>query len=431
LEELEYIYDDQKEEEKRKKREELLKKRRQEALKKQKIKNRIILSFIGIAGLLLLILLIRLVAAFVKKNDISDEGLGNNTLQNVLTNEVNEATAENADITNKDDTDINTDDPDSKGKGETASDNSNTDTLDTESNDSGSYLGYNKTLKSDQVKIKGRINVYSGYQTDRSGEKELVYSDDADHSKYGILIDASTGKVICQMEGFTRINPASMTKIMTVLVAAEHLKEEDLDKEITITSEDNYYSYKNGLSNVGYDIDEKTTVRDLFYGTILPSGADAAIALARYVAGDEASFVDLMNEKVKELGLKDTHFTNCVGLYSEDHYSSCMDMAMILKATVENDFCYEVMNAHRYTVTPTEQHPEGIDISNWFLRRIEDKDTGGEVLCAKTGYVNEAGSCAASFALSDDGRPYICVTCWAHSAWRCIYDQVDIYYNYT
>ena len=69
-------------------------------------------------------------------------------------------------------------------------------------------------------------------------------------------------------------------------------------------------------------------------------------------------------------------------------------------------------------------------MSNWFLRRIEDKDCGGEVLGAKTGFVNQSGSCAASYGVSASGTPYICVTANAHSSWRCIYDQVEIYKNY-
>ena len=109
------------------------------------------------------------------------------------------------------------------------------------------------------------------------------------------------------------------------------------------------------------------------------------------------AFVDMMNEKLAELGLSDTaHFTNCVGLYDENHYCSIYDMAMILKAAVENDLAREVLTAHTYTTSATEQHPEGITISNWFLRRIEDKDTKGTVVCAKTGFVAQSGNCAAS-----------------------------------
>ena len=78
----------------------------------------------------------------------------------------------------------------------------------------------------------------------------------------------------------------------------------------------------------------------------------------------------------------------------------------------------------------TTEHPEGIDISNWFLRRIEDKDTGGEVLCAKTGYVTQSKSCAVSYGTFAEGDPYICVTAGSSSSWRCIYDHVEIYTQY-
>ena len=95
-----------------------------------------------------------------------------------------------------------------------------------------------------------------------------------------------------------------------------------------------------------------------------------------------------------------------------------------------NDLCREVMSARRYTTSQTSEHPEGIELSNWFLRRIEDKDTKGEVVCAKTGFVDQSGSCAASYSISDSGKHYICVTANAHSSWRCIYDHVAVYQAY-
>ena len=105
-------------------------------------------------------------------------------------------------------------------------------------------------------------------------------------------------------------------------------------------------------------------------------------------------------------------------------------MAIILKAAYDNPFCREVLSAHTYTTTPTTEHPEGVILSNWFLRRIEDKDTHGEVLCAKTGYVVQSGSCAASLAEDVNGKKYICVTANSSSSWRCIYDHVDLYAKY-
>lgn len=245
-------------------------------------------------------------------------------------------------------------------------------------------------------------------------------------SKYAVLIDLDNKSILAQKDYQERINPASMTKIMTVLVAAEHV--EDLDDTITITLDITDYGFRHKCSTAGFDKDETVTVRDLFYGTVLPSGADAAVGLATYVAGSQEAFVELMNEKLEELGLSETtHFTNCVGVFDEDHYSTAYDIAMILEAAVDNELCREFLSARTYTTSATQQHPEGIELSNWFLRRIEDQDSGGEVVYAKTGYVEQSGSCAASFAQGKDGKGYVCVTVNANSPWRCIYDHSGLY----
>lgn len=250
-------------------------------------------------------------------------------------------------------------------------------------------------------------------------------------SSHAILIDESTDTIIASKAAKERISPASMTKVLTVLVAAEHIPEEKLDDTFTMTLEITDYAYVNDCSSVGFLDGEEVTVRDLFYGTVLPSGGDAAVGLATYVAGSHEAFVDMMNEKLEELGLADTaHFTNCVGLYDKEHYCTVYDMAVIMKAAMQNEFCKEVLSAHTYTTTPTEQHPEGILISNWFLRRIEDKDTGGLVLCGKTGYVVQSQNCAVSYGTFAGGTPYICVTTGSTSSWRCIYDHVEIYTRY-
>lgn len=246
------------------------------------------------------------------------------------------------------------------------------------------------------------------------------------YSTRGILIDVESQEIIAQRDPYAQISPASMTKILTLLVAAEHVT--DLQDTFTITREITDYSFQHDCSNVGFDVGEVVTVEDLLYGTILPSGADAAVGLAEYVAGSHEAFVELMNQKLEQLGLSDSaHFTNCVGLYDADHYCTVYDMAMILKAASDNELCRQVLSAHTYTTSTTAQHPEGILISNWFLRRIEDKDTRGEVLCAKTGFVNQSGSCAASLATDHGGREYLCVTAGSSSSWACIYDHVEIY----
>lgn len=273
----------------------------------------------------------------------------------------------------------------------------------------------------------GDAKFLPGYTANTTDLTKLIGEDVI--SQHAILINESTNEIIVQKDAQTIVSPASMTKILTVLVAAEHLESMDaLDDDVTITLEMTDFAYRNGCSIAGFKNDEVVKVRDLFYGTILPSGGDAAMGLAIYTAGSHEAFVDMMNEKLEELGLSETaHFTNCVGLYDENHYCTVYDMAMILKAAVQNDWCRDVLSMHKYVTTATEQNPEGNIISNWFLRRIEDKETGGLVLCAKTGFVNQSGSCAASYQISNSGTPYICVTTNSTSSWQCIYDHVAIY----
>lgn len=279
--------------------------------------------------------------------------------------------------------------------------------------------------KEDTVKPDPQV-----YAFEENGDTVTIYSENVISSN-AILVDESTDTIVASKGAKERISPASMTKVLTVLVAAEHLQEENLDDTFTMTLEITDYAYVNDCSCVGFLNEEEIPVRDLFYGTILPSGADAAVGLAVYTAGSHEAFVEMMNAKLEELGLADTaHFTNCVGLYDKEHYCTVYDMAVIMKAAMQNELCREVLSAHTYTTTPTQKHPEGILLSNWFLRRIEDKDTGGEVLGAKTGYVVQSKNCAVSYGSFAGGTSYICVTAGSTSSWRCIYDHVEIYTKY-
>ncbi|MBQ6587900.1 MAG: D-alanyl-D-alanine carboxypeptidase [Butyrivibrio sp.] len=270
---------------------------------------------------------------------------------------------------------------------------------------------------------------FDGYTVEVSENTDYIASEDV-LSTYALLVNLDDGTAVASKDGTVRINPASMTKILTLLVAAEHIT--DIDDTFEMTQAIGDFVYKHDCSAVGFEVGEKVTVQDLLYGTILPSGGDAAMCLAEYVAGSQEAFVDMMNDKLSELGLSNTaHFTNCIGIYDEDHYCTLMDMAMILKAAEENKLCHEVLQARVYTTSNTVEHPEGITISNWFIRRIEDKDTHGEVCGAKTGFVVQSGCCGASYQISNDGTHYICVTADAWSSWRCIYDHVAIYDAYT
>ncbi len=270
-----------------------------------------------------------------------------------------------------------------------------------------------------------KLPFFEGYEVYKDSETKAIYSEEI-ISNYAILIDLQTGHVVAERNGFSKMYPASMTKVLTLLVAVEHL--DDMTATFTMTQDIADFVYKNDCSQVGYSVGETMTMRELLFGLIMPSGGDAALALARCVAGDTESFVEMMNDKVRELGLSDVaHFTNPIGIFDEENYCTPAAMAMIMKAALENSTCREVLGQHIYKTEPTEEHPEGITLSNLFLRRIEDKETGGEVLGAKTGYVNESGNCAVSYSIQNSDNRYICVTGGSKGAWRCIYDHCDIY----
>ena len=255
--------------------------------------------------------------------------------------------------------------------------------------------------------------------------EDTIQLGDSIVSSYAVFIDMESGTILARKNETSRIVPASMTKVLTLLVAVENI--DNLDDTFEITGDITNYCLINNCSNA-----EVVTIRDLLYAAILPSGADGALGLAYYVAGSQEAFVELMNAKLEELGIAGTaHFTNCVGLYDENHYCTVCDMAVIMQAAVKNKTCREVLSAHTYTTSVTEKHPEGLLLSNWFLRRIEDKDTNGEVICGKTGYVGQSQHCAVSYGIDKGGREYICVTADAAGTWRCIEDHAYLYKEYS
>lgn len=249
-------------------------------------------------------------------------------------------------------------------------------------------------------------------------------------SEYGILLRADTGRIIAERKSAERINPASMTKILTLLVAAEQIS--DKSGTFTMTREIADYCFTNDCSVVGYMEGEQIPIAELFYGCILCSGADASLALAELACGSHEAFVLKMNEKIKELGCADSaNFTNCVGIYDENHYCTVQDMAIFMKAAMENDFCKKILSTKIYHSKPTEEHSKGQVLSNWFLRRIEDKDSGDVVVIgAKTGYVVESLNCAVSFGRNRAGEEFICVTGKGGGSWQAIYDHAALYKQY-
>ena len=245
-----------------------------------------------------------------------------------------------------------------------------------------------------------------------------------------ILMDAATGTVLYEKNASERLRPASVTKVMTLLVAAENLP--DLDATFTMTQAIIDPLYLAGASMAGYVNGETVTMRDLLYGAVVPSGAEATEALAQAVAGSEEAFVAMMNEKAAALGLANTHFMNTSGLHDENHYSTVREIALILQAALENETCTEILSAENYRASETEQHPDGLAMTNKFLYRVHHEYAlnGAEITAAKTGYTAEAMNCCASAGTTPDGRSVICVTANAWTGEFCIEDHIALYTKY-
>ena len=139
------------------------------------------------------------------------------------------------------------------------------------------------------------------------------------NSPYAVLMQVKGGKIIGNMKGDEKIYPASMTKIMTVIVAIENL--DDLDQEITLTQEMFQGLYEQDATQAGFQPGETVRAIDLLYGAMLPSGAECCIALADTVGGSRDGFVELMNKKAQRIGMNGTHFCDTTGLHDPDHYS--------------------------------------------------------------------------------------------------------------
>jgi len=228
------------------------------------------------------------------------------------------------------------------------------------------------------------------------------------HSSNAILVNLDTNKILLDKGSDEIIYPASLTKIMTVLVAIENIP--NIQDKILLPKSIFKDLYEENASMAGFLPNEEVTAEDLLYGSMLPSGADASIGLADYIAGSERKFVKLMNEKAKQLGMKNTHFMNATGLHHSDHYTSVKDISILLQNALTNNTFRDIYTAERYSIKSTNLHPEGMTLtSRMFKNLYTNENTRGEIIGGKTGYTEQAGLCLASLA-TINGEEYILVT---------------------
>lgn len=249
------------------------------------------------------------------------------------------------------------------------------------------------------------------------------------NSGAAVLIRVSDGQVMAQLRQDERIFPASMTKMMTCIVAIESI--DDLESEIRLPEEIFTALYAEGASMAGFLPGEHVKIIDLLYGIILPSGGECSMAVAEYAAGSEEAYVEMMNQKAQELGMENTHFENVTGLHDENHYSTVKDLAVLLQYALQNSTFEEIFCSREHLTAPTDGHPDGLMLRSSMFRQQEDWTVGkGEIRGGKTGFTDEAGLCLASVAMIGDEK-YIAVTAGAegdHSTEP--YHVLDAFYLY-
>ena len=226
----------------------------------------------------------------------------------------------------------------------------------------------------------------------KAEEKE----DLAPNAKSAIMIEASTGEILFQKNKDEKLAPASMTKMMSMLLIMEEIENGNLKWNEMITTSEKASSM--GGSQIFLKIGEKMTVEDLLKGVAIASGNDAVVALAERVSGSEEQFVKRMNIRAKDLGLKNTNFINATGLTADNHYSSAYDMSLIAKELVKHEKILEFTSTYEDYLRKDTKSPFWLVNTNRLVRFKEGVDG------LKTGFTDEAGYCLTATMKKDNMR---------------------------
>lgn len=257
------------------------------------------------------------------------------------------------------------------------------------------------------------------------------------HSGYALLCESDSLVASASKQPLERMFPASLTKIMTFLVAYEQLPE--LEQKLTLTKEiKNQYGE---ASRKGIDVGDILTVEQALYAMMLESDTDAVLMLAIAASGSESEFVKRMNQKALDLGLQNTHFVNATGLHDPNHYTTAAEMAVIFNEALKNELFHTIVTTKEY-VTYLGYTENGVSstyrmtfFNTTFKNRIDeyaeaDRPNGVTILGGKTGYTDEAAICQALLVSDKNGKEYIIISAKAPSAKKCVNDLVYITDNY-
>jgi len=225
------------------------------------------------------------------------------------------------------------------------------------------------------------------------------------NSEIALLVNISNGRILFDHRADMRAYPASVTKIMTVLVGLEN---GDLDENVVIDADFNAL-FLSGALQSGFVYGEMRSLVEVLNAIMLSSGAEATWALANHIAGNYEAFVGLMNNKAHELGMNDTHFVTATGLHDDNHYTTANDIAILLTYALENPDFREIFTSRTYELaTPNSRGTTTLE-STLFAFAPETNFEGGRILGGRTGFTTPAGRCLASLA-TDGHDEFILIT---------------------
>lgn len=224
------------------------------------------------------------------------------------------------------------------------------------------------------------------------------------HSNQALLINLSNGRVLFSHHSDEIIYPASVTKIMTVLIGIER---STMDEDVLIQADFEALHFA-GASQSGFGPGEVRSMSDVLHGIMLPSGAEATAALTYHIADGEAGFVALMNEKAQELGMINTNFTNATGLHDDDHHTTADDIAILLTYALENPDFRRIFTAQTYELS-VPNYFGTVMSSTLFANLMTNEVEGGLIIGGRTGFTLEGGRCLASLA-TDGEDEYVLIT---------------------
>ena len=243
---------------------------------------------------------------------------------------------------------------------------------------------------------------------------EASYDPDFVTSQAAALFDMDDREVLYSKDVFERMYPASITKIMTALVA---IKEGDLKSRVLVT--DDAVITEPGATLCGIEPGDTLTLEQLLYGLMLPSGNDAGAAIAVHIAGSIEAFSDMMNEEAVRLGATGTHFVNPHGLNNPDHYTTAYDLYLIFNEALKYPVFRQIVGTTAYTANYHNKNSEPVSKtwkgSNWFMTGERETPDGLKVLGGKTGTTKAAGYCLIMASRDDSDKEYISVVLKADS----------------